>query len=70
MAGSSQSDCIFCQIVAGATASKVLEDELTISIMTIGPVNPGHVLVIPKQHYTYLEDLPEAVGAHCFTVAQ
>src|SRR2546429_665699 len=71
MVVASDSDCIFCRIVAGAVpASVVFEDNLALAFMTIGPVNPGHTLVIPKAHLPYLADLPEAVGAHLFTIAQ
>ena len=66
----SNDSCVFCEIVAGDTASSVYEDDITIAFMTIGPVNPGHILVVPKQHYPYLADLPEAVGSHCFAVGQ
>jgi histidine triad (HIT) family protein len=63
-------DCVFCDIVAGkAAASLVHEDELSLAIMTIGPVNPGHVLVLPKRHAPYLADLGEATGMHLFRVA-
>jgi histidine triad (HIT) family protein len=67
----SEPPCAFCQIVAGAVpASKVHEDEQVLAILDIHPVNPGHVLVLPKQHHPSLEDLPEAVGARLFTIAQ
>src|SRR5215469_13932579 len=52
--------CVFCDIVAGkAPASFVYEDEVVCAFLTIGPVNPGHVLVIPKQHFPFLSDLSE-----------
>ena len=38
--------------------------------MDLHPVNPGHVLVMPKDHFPTLLDLPEDVGAQLFTVAQ
>jgi histidine triad (HIT) family protein len=40
------------------------------AFMDINPVNPGHVLVIPKEHYASLAELPEAIGANLFTIAQ
>jgi len=57
-------DCIFCKIVRReAPASIVREDASTLAFMDIQPMNPGHVLVIPKAHAAYVEDLPrEAVG--------
>ena len=47
----------------------VYEDELSIVIMTIGPVNPGHLLVLPRVHAPYLADLDEATGGRLFAVA-
>jgi len=53
-------DCIFCRIVRReAPASIVYEDETTLAFMDIRPMIPGHTLVIPKSHATYLEDLPK-----------
>lgn len=44
-------DCIFCKIVKGEIpAEKVFEDEQVLAFMDINPVNPGHLLVIPKEH--------------------
>lgn len=61
--------CVFCEIVAGrAPASVVHRDEVALAIMTIGPVNPGHVLVLPTRHAASLADLDEATGAHLFVV--
>ena len=63
--------CIFCQIMEGkAASSKVYEDEICLAFMDIQPVNPGHVLVIPKKHFTDLSDLPADIGSHLFQVAQ
>ena len=54
-------DCIFCKIIAGEIpAYKVYEDDDVLAFLDITPVNPGHTLVIPKQHYDHLLDLPEA----------
>jgi len=58
MAASAE-DCIFCKIVRReAPASIVREDASTIAFMDIQPMNTGHVLVIPKAHAEYVEDLP------------
>ena len=57
-------DCIFCKILRREVpASLVREDSWTLAFMDIRPMNPGHVLVIPKAHAANVEDLPpEAVG--------
>lgn len=46
-------DCIFCRIVAGeAAAQRVHEDELTITFMDLYPASRGHLLIVPKQHFS------------------
>ena len=53
-------DCIFCKIAAGQIPSaKVYEDETKLAFMDIGPVQPGHTLLIPKKHYERLTDVPD-----------
>ncbi len=62
-------DCIFCKIVAGEIpAHKVYEDEEFIAFLDIHPQSPGHVQVIPKKHYRWVWDVPNA-GAY-FEVVQ
>ncbi len=63
-------DCIFCRIVKGIIpASVVYSDEKVIAFMDIRPVNPGHLLVIPKTHAAQLSELNPAIGSHMFKVA-
>ena len=54
-------DCIFCRIVAGKIpAVKIYEDDLVFAFLDIGPINFGHALVIPKEHFDNLQDgVPE-----------
>jgi histidine triad (HIT) family protein len=62
--------CVFCEIVEGrAEASFVYRDDRVVAFMDLGPVTPGHLLVIPLAHVAYLADLPEDLGAHLFVVA-
>lgn len=59
MAPAEGRDCIFCRIVRReATASVVREDVATLAFLDIKPMNPGHVLVVPKAHAAHLEELP------------
>jgi histidine triad (HIT) family protein len=51
-------DCIFCKIIRDEEPShKVWEDEDHLAFLTIRPVNPGHVLLIPKKHIDYVFDM-------------
>lgn len=62
--------CIFCDIVKGAAEVSVCyEDREAIAFMDIQPVNDGHVLVVPRQHFETFGDLPHSLGAHLFRVA-
>ena len=57
-------DCIFCKIVMGQIPCiKVYEDEKALAFMDIAPLNNGHVLVIPRNHYETITDIePETYG--------
>lgn len=53
-------DCIFCKIAAGDIPSKTLfEDEKYRVILDLGPAAKGHALILPKNHYANLFELPE-----------
>ncbi|MFI0737446.1 HIT family protein [Streptomyces sp. NPDC021100] len=58
---SSAADCAFCAIVTGgASAHRVLVDEVAVAFLDARPLFPGHVLVVPRRHVVTLTDLPEA----------
>ncbi|GEM_PF-1486320 len=64
-------DCVFCQIVGGASPASVFyQDDVVLGFMDIRPVNPGHALIIPKVHAAHLADLDEATGRHLWTITQ
>ena len=64
-------DCVFCKIVEGTIPSKkVYEDDLIIGIMDIDPFCDGHVLLIPKKHYTDMMELDSDVLKHINEVAK
>lgn len=61
--------CIFCAIaVQQAEASVVFEDETVVVFMSLQPVVPGHLLVVPRRHAVGLEDLDEATSAYVWSV--
>ncbi len=54
-------DCIFCKIVKGEIPSyKVYEDAKFLAFLDINPLSPGHTQVIPKTHYHFVWDVPNA----------
>ncbi len=54
-------DCIFCKIASGEIPSiKVYEDNDFLAFQALGQANPGHTLLIPKEHsMNFLEVQPE-----------
>src|SRR5713226_2768675 len=67
MAKKTKLDCDFCTIASGGSAVSVVDQtDSVLVLMDIQPVNPGHVLVIPRAHATYLADLDPAVGGEIF----
>ncbi|HVE79610.1 MAG TPA: HIT family protein [Gemmatimonadaceae bacterium] len=62
--------CTFCDLVLGAAEVSVCyEDATALAFMDLQPVNPGHVLVVPRAHYESLVDVPPRVATHLFEVA-
>lgn len=67
----SKSNCVFCKILKGELAmSLVYEDDKIVIFPTIEPVNPGHLLIIPKAHTSYLADLEEDTAGHIMKMAR
>jgi len=57
----SDPNCIFCKIVAGEIpCQKIYEDDDFLAFLDINPVQPGHTLLLPKEHYEYVFDIPSA----------
>jgi histidine triad (HIT) family protein len=55
-------DCIFCKIVKDELPSNlVYEDDLIMCFLTNTPINEGHVLIIPKNHYLDTDEIPTEV---------
>lgn len=64
-------ECIFCKIIKGEIPSfTVYEDETFKVILDRFPAAPGHVLIIPKEHYSDMFSLPEEVAAKVYSLAQ
>jgi len=62
------SDCIFCKIVSKEIPTKILvETESCIGFLDAFPLAKGHALVIPKNHYEKLQDLPINVNTEVFS---
>lgn len=64
-------DCIFCSIANGEIPSATLyEDENFRVILDLGPATKGHALILPKQHYANLYEIPEELAAKAMLLAK
>ncbi|MCE5242513.1 MAG: HIT family protein [Syntrophobacteraceae bacterium] len=64
-------DCIFCKIIKGEIpCARIYEDDTVLSFLDIGPINPGHALVVPKAHYATLLDAPDDILQACVAVSR
>ena len=62
--------CIFCKLVAGQSPCDLLyEDELVFAFLDSAPINPGHTLVIPREHHHSITTVPEATLGRMLAVA-
>jgi len=63
--------CVFCQIIGGRVASKkVYSDDKCTAILDINPANPGHIVLLPNEHYSIMPLVPPEILQHLFKVAK
>ncbi|WP_416838392.1 HIT family protein [Haloferax sp. DFSO52] len=61
-------DCIFCAIAGGDIPGRIVhETEHSLAFLDVNPLAPGHTLVIPKDHYARLHELPDEISADLFS---
>ena len=64
-------ECIFCKIAGGEIpSSTVYEDEDFRVILDLGPATKGHALILPKNHFANLFEIPEDMDAKAFILAK
>ncbi len=64
-------NCVFCKIVAWETPSqRVHDDDEYIAFLDINPINFGHILIIPREHYANMDDAPEETVAAMMKLAR
>ena len=63
--------CIFCEIASHAAPAYILyEDEDIIAFLDRYPITEGHALVLPKEHYSRFDDIPEPLVAKMFRIVR
>lgn len=64
-------NCIFCRIANGDIPSRTIyEDDHFRVILDNGPATRGHALILPKEHYKDLSEIPEETAAEAMLVAK
>ena len=64
-------NCIFCKIANGEIPSRTLyEDEKFRVILDLGPATKGHALVLPKEHFADIYEIPADLAAGAFEIGQ
>ena len=64
-------NCLFCRIVSGELpATIVFEDEKSVAFLDHRPLFHGHTLLVPRQHFETLGDLPASIVGPYFKNAQ
>jgi histidine triad (HIT) family protein len=67
----STQNCVFCNIAASLHAAElVYEDKTFIAFLDDRPLFPGHVLLVPRQHYVTLLELPDELGGAAMRTLQ
>ena len=63
------SECIFCH-KENIITDFVYEDELVMAFMDMDPINEGHVLLVPKEHYLDVDEMPDDLLSHLMMVSK
>ncbi len=65
------SECVFCSIVSGViTSYKINENKKALAVLEINPVSKGHTVIIPKEHLSSLDKVPQLVFSLAKSVAK
>lgn len=66
-----EDNCIFCKIANGEIPSRTLyEDDKFRVILDLGPASKGHALILPKEHYANLYELPDETAGEVMKLAK
>lgn len=64
-------DCIFCKLANGIIPTNyIYEDDDFKVILDAGPATKGHALILPKEHYADIYELPSDLAGRAFTLAK
>ena len=63
--------CIFCKIIKGQIPARILnQDGLAVAMLDAFPLADGHTLVVPKIHYSKIQDMDRDTSASVFSLVR
>lgn len=62
-------NCIFCH-KENLTTEIVYEDDVVMAFMDMEPINEGHVLLVPKEHYLDVDEIPDETLSHLMIISK
>jgi histidine triad (HIT) family protein len=64
-------NCLFCDFASSKKdILKVWEDDSFLAFLDINPINPGHILLIPKGHFSDIFEMDEQMYKSIFKTAK
>lgn len=63
--------CIFCDIAKHTLDTNIVyEDNVVIAFLDSNPINEGHILIVPKEHYLDIDEIPENINSYIISIAK
>jgi histidine triad (HIT) family protein len=63
--------CIFCKIIKGQIHARILnQDDLAVAMLDAFPLADGHTLVVPKIHYSKIQDMDPDTSTSVFSLVR
>jgi histidine triad (HIT) family protein len=63
-------NCIFCKIVSGKLKARIInENDYAMAFLDAFPLSSGHTLVVPKVHYSKVQDMNKEYSCAIFSIA-
>jgi histidine triad (HIT) family protein len=63
-------NCIFCKIVSGKLKARIInENDYAMAFLDAFPLSSGHTLVVPKAHYSKVQDMDKEYSCAVFSIA-
>ncbi len=64
-------DCIFCKLANGEIpTNSIYEDDMFRVILDLSPATKGHALILPKEHYANIYEIPEDIAGEAMKLAK